>query len=150
MKTDFQRLALVGVGSELYADDAAGVLAARRLKAALGERPQLLVIDAGPAPENFTGVLRRFQPDLVILIDAADMGEPPGAVRWIGWGEVDGMSASTHRLPPSSFASFLKIELGCQVWLLGIQPGNVGLDQPMTPEVATAVARIINEFSHIV
>ena len=40
-----------------------------------------LCLSAGAAPENCTGLLRRFRPDLVLLVDAAEMGEAAGAVR---------------------------------------------------------------------
>jgi hydrogenase 3 maturation protease len=116
----------------------------------LGEHPEVLVIDAGPSPENFTGLLRHFQPNLVILIDAADMGDPPGTVHWIEWDDVDGMSASTHRLPPGTLASFLMTELGCRAALLGIQVGDVGIDQPMTPAVNAAVEQLVIEWTGLV
>lgn len=135
----------MGVGNELNADDGAGVLVARQLRAVWPERGNVLVVEAGPAPENFTGPLRRFGPDLVLIIDAAQMDEPPGSVRWIEWVAVGGVSASTHRLPPTRVASFLMSELGCQVVLLGIQVGDVTFDRPVTMEVRAAVERVVEE-----
>lgn len=99
----------------------------------------LLVIDAGPAPENVSGVLRRFKPDLVLVVDAAQMGDPPGSVRWLPWQETIGLSASTHTLPIHMFGTYLTQELGCEVALLGIQPAQNALDAPLSPEVAAAV-----------
>src|SRR5688572_985737 len=66
------RIAVLGVGQAIRGDDGAGVLLAQRLEA-LGGHSGLLAVDGGPAPENFTGLLRRFQPDLVLLADAALM-----------------------------------------------------------------------------
>ena len=40
-------------------------------------------MEAGPAPENFTGPLRRFRPDLVLLVDAAQMDAEPGTIGWL-------------------------------------------------------------------
>jgi hydrogenase 3 maturation protease len=136
------RLAILGIGNELNADDAAGVLVARRVRAELSECQEILVLEAGPSPENFTGPLRRFRPDLVLLVDAVQMNEPPGAVRWIEWDAVDGLSASTHRLPPTTLAFFLMSELGCQVVLLGIQPATLDFDQPVSVEVLQTVDSI--------
>jgi hydrogenase 3 maturation protease len=140
------RLALLGIGSELYGDDAAGILVVRQLRAALGAQPDILVIETGSVPENFTAPLRRFQPDLVVMIDAAQMGEPPGTVRWIEWADVEGFSASTHHLPPTAMASYLKSELGCQMVLLGIQVGDIGFDRPLTDAVRMAVDEVGEEF----
>jgi hydrogenase 3 maturation protease len=73
------------------------------------------VLEAATAPESFGGPLRRFRPDLVLLVDAVQMDAPPGAVAWIEWERVDGLSASTHTLPPSILATYLMSELQCQV-----------------------------------
>lgn len=118
------RVAILGIGNELNGDDAAGVRVVRELAARLPATPGVLLIDGGIAPENFTGPLRRFRPDLVIEIDAALLDEPPGTTRAIDWREADGLSASTHTLPPSVLASYLVSETGCEVRLIGIQPAR--------------------------
>jgi hydrogenase 3 maturation protease len=137
------RTAVLGIGSELRGDDAAGIFAARLLMERLPHTEHLLVLDAGPVPENFTGPLRRFQPDLVILIDAAHMGALPGEIRWLDPQDTTGFSASTHSLPLHVFASYLAHELGCEVRLLGIQPANTGFDRELSPEVKTGVHQAV-------
>ena len=133
------RVAIVGVGNELKADDGAGVRLVRELAERMPATPGVLLIDAGQAPENFTGPLRRFRPDLVIEVDAADQGAEPGTVAWVDWREADGLSASTHTLPPSVLASFLTADLGCEVALIGIQPAALDLKPALSPAVARAV-----------
>jgi hydrogenase 3 maturation protease len=133
------RVAVVGVGNELNGDDAAGVLVVRRIAEMLRATPGVLLIDAGLAPENFTGPLRRFRPDLVIEVDAADLGKPPGSASWIEPHDTDGLSASTHTLPPSVLAEFLLAELGCRVAVIGIQPVRLELNAPLSPPVERAV-----------
>lgn len=135
-----RRVAVMGVGNELQGDDAAGVLVARALRPVAHER--LLVIDAGLAPENYTGPLRRFNPDLVLLVDAAHLGEPAGSVRWLSWQQVDGLTASTHTTPPSMLSQFLAETLGCEVVLVGIQPQEVRFDAPLSPAVAAAIEAV--------
>jgi hydrogenase 3 maturation protease len=143
------RIAIVGIGQELRGDDAAGVAVARALsrQRALGcpstVSDRFLIIDAGAAPENQTGPLRRFAPDLVLLIDAAQMDEAPGAVRWLDWQDTSGLSASTHTLPPYVLASYLSSEIGCRVALIGIQPADTSIGAPLSPDVQTAVDEII-------
>ena len=141
------RVAIVGIGHELRGDDAAGVSVARSLQLAVGSIHELtlrelplLVIDAGAAPENFTGQLRRFDPDLVLLIDAAQLNEAPGTIRWLDWQETSGLSASTHTLPPHVLAEYLVNELNCEVALIGIQPQGNEFDAPLSPPVQQAVA----------
>ena len=109
----------------------------------------MLVIEAGLAPENFTGVLRRFSPHLVILIDAAQMTDPPGTIRWMAWYAAGGLSASTHSQPPSTLAEFLIAELGCQVALLGIQPASLETGHPVSPQVSAAIRKIVHTFNNV-
>ncbi len=120
---------------------AARVSAAEKAGRASGA-PTLLVLDAGPAPENHTGPLRRFAPELVILVDAARMDEPPGTVRWLPWEETVGLPGSTHTLPASLLARYLTAELGCDVALLGIQPLDTEIGRPMSAPVARAVGEV--------
>lgn len=137
---------MVGIGNELNGDDAAGVLAVRALQKVVENDIhagiEWLLLEAGPAPESFTGVLRQFAPDLVLLVDAADFGAAVGEIAWVDWQQAEGMSASTHTLPVSLFGSFLARELGCRVALLGIQAGRVEFDAPLSPGVQAAVAEI--------
>jgi hydrogenase 3 maturation protease len=136
------RVAVLGVGNQMNGDDGAGPRVVKVLASLLAATPGLLVIDGGTAPENFTGPLRRFRPDLVIEIDAADQGEPPGTLAWIDWRDADGMSASTHTLPPSVLAAYLTAELGCRMVLIGIQPATLEIGKPLSPTVAAAADRL--------
>lgn len=100
----------------------------------------LMLVEGGIAPEAFSGPLRRFGPDWVILIDAAAMDEEPGATAWVDWRLADGLSATTHTMPPTMLAKFLIHELGCQVGLVGVQPACVEMDAALDGNVAKAVA----------
>jgi hydrogenase 3 maturation protease len=141
------RVAVVGMGHELRGDDGAGVAVARALGAAARNDERLLVIDAGPAPENQIGPLLRFVPDVVLFVDAVEMGEAPGTVRWVPWCETDGAGGSTHTLSPQVLAQFLMRELGCEVLLLGIQPASCAVGAQLSPEVAEAVHDLARSLS---
>lgn len=132
------RVALMGIGHELCGDDAVGVRLAGLLRTRQPAADHVLVIEAGPAPENFTSVLRRFQPDLVLLLDSALMGDQPGAVRWLDAQQAEGFSASTHTLPLHILVSYLISELGCSIGIIGIQPEQTFADAPLTPRVQAA------------
>jgi len=92
-----------------------------------------------------TGELRRFAPDVIMLMDAAEMGELPGTVRWIPMEALDGMSASTHSMPLSMLAGYLTLELPCAVALLGIQLRSNGFGDIVSPEVLQAIDEIVKE-----
>lgn len=141
------RLAIVGVGQELRGDDAVGVFLARALKSRTELGGNVKVIDAGSAPENITGLLKRFHPGLVMFFDAAYMDEIPGSVRWLNWELVSSTSTSTHTLPLDILAEYLKLELNCEVFLIGIQPKNIALTSHMTDEMYSAIESIVKELS---
>ncbi len=144
-----QRLSLIGIGNELGGDDAAGVAAIQRLQAVLSDRKVLQLINAGAAPENVTGAVRRFQPGAIVMFDAADFEGQPGEVRLLDWRETTGFSASTHSLPLHVFSAYLSSELDCPVILLGIQPLHLDFDSPLSPPVERAVDEIVATFLEI-
>ena len=101
-----------------------------------------MILEAGLAPENVTGAVRRFAPDLVLLVDAAEMGEAPGTIRWLDWQETTGVTGATHALPPSMVAQYLAAELGCVVALVGIQRQDNTFGAALTPAVRRAVRTV--------
>lgn len=143
------RIAILGVGNLLRSDDAAGILAARGLlqREFAAKADHVLILEAGQAPENRTGEIRKFAPNLVLIMDAADMGEAPGTVRWISETDIDGMSASTHSLPLSMLAHYLRLELKCDVRILGIQVGSNDVGEKINPDVLRAVDEIVDELN---
>ena len=143
------RLAVLGIGHELYGDDAAGVQLAERLCKSAPAGENLLAIQGGPAPENFTGTLRRYGPDLVLMVDAALMGLEAGKTGWLSWQDTTGFSASTHTLPLHLIASYLTAELNCEVALLGIQPAQTRVGAPLSPVVQEAVENIARSITEI-
>src|SRR5579864_1501585 len=89
------RVALLGIGDTLRGVDGVGPRIARALKF-LPFSDNCLFVDAGVSPEAYTGTVREFAPDLVLLVDAVEMGAPPGHVEWFeGW-DSDQVSAWTH------------------------------------------------------
>lgn len=141
-----ERVALVGVGSDLRGDDVAGVLVARRLAswAARAGVTRLLAVAGGAAPENFTGELVRFRPDLVVLVDAAHVEHAePGALAPIPPGAVGGVSFSTHMLPVPIFLDYLHRMTGCRSLVLGIAIAQKEVMARPTPAVVRGVGRLV-------
>jgi hydrogenase 3 maturation protease len=135
------RVAIIGIGNELNGDDGAGVMVARKLPKP-GIQSNWSVFDAGPAPESFTGPLRKFRPDLVLFVDAAEIGEPAGATAWLEWQLTGGLSASTHSLPLTVVAKYLINELACQVAMIGIQPQQLEMGSSLSIAVQKTVSEV--------
>ncbi len=136
------RLSILGVGSELRGDDAVGLEIATRLQSRLASSTCQVIV-AGASPENFTSLVRSFQPALVLLIDAAQMDASPGAIRWLTPQEIASLPATTHALPLNLLSQYLQNELCCQVALIGIQPQQTEFQAPLTPNIHLAAAEVV-------
>lgn len=145
-----KRPAILGAGSCLMADDAAGVMITDSLIERFGTNPgRFAVFSGGNAPECFTGEIKKFKPDLVLIIDAADMGLAPGSVRSIKSDEVAGVSFSTHMLPLKVMLDYLKKEIECETAIIGIQPKSLEFGGEMCEDVKNTVAELIEMLNKI-
>jgi len=131
----------VGIGNAGRGDDRAGLRVARllrRLAAPGGSGPLVLaeVIVAGTAPEAYAGAVAQSNPDTVLLVDAADLGEPPGAVALVEEADLARRPGwEVHRLPLSLLMRYLALRTDARVLLLGIQPQDTNWGAPLSPAV---------------
>jgi hydrogenase 3 maturation protease len=139
----FTRLAVLGVGSVLRADDAAGMEVVRRMEEQNQSLPPAVRFFAGEtAPENFSGSIKRFAPSHLLIVDAADVGLYPGEFADIDPADVGGPSFLSHMLPLKIMVDYLAAETGARVTLLGIQYRTLEFDGPMCAEVEAAVQKV--------
>jgi hydrogenase 3 maturation protease len=123
-----RKVAVLGIGSELRADDAAGLLVAKELKAYIKGRKKknlLKVFFGETAPENLTGQIKKFNPTHLIIIDAVDFRQKSGALRVVDIRLEAGVSFSTHRFPLEILRDYLYRSIRCETILIGIQPGSL-------------------------
>lgn len=141
---DAKRIALLGVGSELRADDVAGLQVAESL---LKFRPKkkigFKVFIGETAPENLTGEIRRFKPTHLILVDSVDVKKKPGSIVLIAPEESAGISFCTHRLPIKIMTDFLTQDLHCEVVIIGIQPKTLEFNQPPSKFLGASVKKVV-------
>jgi hydrogenase 3 maturation protease len=132
-------LVVVGMGSELRADDVAGILVAENLKRTLSAKPRhipVTVLNGGTAPENLTGEIRKISPSHVLFVDAAEMGKKPGAVALFSpEDDLCGISFTTHQLPIKIMADYLRQSFQCIVSIIGIQPKTIEFGKKPTRSV---------------
>lgn len=142
------RLALLGVGNQQGGDDGVGGVVARRLLPQA--QMQFGVFVADHAPENCLGSLRRFQPDWVLMVDAARMGTAPGTIGFVSAEDMDGWSGSTHTLPLSMLMRYATAVTQASVYCLGVEPAQLEWGAPLSAPVAAAAAQICTELSAVV
>ncbi len=129
----------MGIGSELRADDAAGLSVAVRMEKILKDNPNIKAYCGGVNPENLTGEIKKFNPSHIIIIDSADFGEKPGEVKIIQQQDIRGASFSTHQLPLKFLIDYLKESLACEIVLIGIQPKTISFGEMPSEEIALAI-----------
>ncbi len=133
----------MGIGSESRGDDAAGIKVVTQLRKEISS-PDVLFIDGGTVPENYTSKVKKFEPKTVILIDSVHFGEEPGTVSRVDPSEIVQESVSTHRLPLSKLIEYLKIETDAEVILLGIQPENLDIGSGISEKVQKSVDELVS------
>lgn len=157
--TSDTKVAFVGIGSELRGDDAVGVVIVERLSALQSSSSRsdaisnFLFINGGSAPENILGEIKAFQPEVVVFIDAIVIGNdddeksPAGTVRLINTNKekISGISFCTHSLPLTIIADYIRQSISCEIFVIGIEPGDMGFrpDCALTPPVAEAAKEVI-------
>jgi len=118
------RIGVVGIGDELKPEDRPGMAAARHLQGL--HLPHIAVFLSGTVPESFTGPLRKFHPDHILLFDAADMDAAPGTFGIVRPGQIVAGLFSTHVIPLWVLMNYLEKDTGARVTLIGIQPDSSG------------------------
>jgi hydrogenase 3 maturation protease len=141
-----RRVVVLGVGNTMKGDDAAGLIAADLLEKGLARRKadpsRVRVIRAYDVPENFTGQIRSFGPDLVVLVDAALAKRRAGSVFPVDVSKIAFEDLSTHKIPLSAFVRFLDEDIGAKTLILGIQPAAVAFGGPVSPAARKAAERV--------
>jgi len=124
----------VAVGNPLAGDDG---VAARTADVLRRTEADWRIVEAGLSPENVTGVIRRENPNLLVIVDAARMGAPAGAVLRLPTEFADRMLLSTHGLPLPFLIDRLREAAG-RIVLIGIEPKTTRLGDPLSEQASRA------------
>ncbi len=140
---------IVGIGNILKGDDGLGPALVESLKG----KTSAVLIDAGTAPESYTGRIIREKPDTVLFVDAVHLDRPPGAFDILRREEILKSGLTTHDLSPRMLIEYLTAQTQAEIYLLGVQPhkGNIGLGDGMSREVTDALKQLeqlIGETNH--
>jgi len=153
------KIVLCGVGNELRSDDGIGPAIVRLLgerrefpssgKTTIMEYGNVLLINSGENPENFLGIIEKFQPASVIFLDATNLNSPPGTVALVSPEEIDSSTISTHRFPLSFSVDYLQKVTGAKILVLGIQPLSCQLGEGLSPLLLKACQEIASNLQEI-
>ena len=124
------------MGNDISGDDAFGPMLARKLEPVLGK----FAIDAGLAPENWTGPITKLAPQKILIADAVAFGGNAGEMRIIDPENLANGLPATHGPGLGAFIEIILTRLpNCEIKILAVQPAQTGIMKPMSEEVARAV-----------
>lgn len=115
-------LVILCIGNKYGGDDGIGPYIAKNL---LNKKNDTFyVIDSGTTPENYTSMIKKLNPKILIIIDAVEMGLKPGDIRIIDKEKIGVMHISTHNIPISLLISYLENYVK-KIIFIGIQSGKM-------------------------
>ncbi len=140
------KVVVLGVGNPDKGDDGAGIAAAeslrKRLSPARKRRVHVLIGEA--APENLTGKIRTYAPDLVVILDAAVGGFPPGTLFRVDPGKIADDGVTTHRISLRWLVRYIEESIGCPVIVLGIEPESVDFKEDISAAVKKGISSAVD------
>ena len=145
-----KRIAVLAIGSEFRADDAAGILVGESIVKRNKSR-KLKVFQGATAPENLTGEIRKFNPSHIIIVDTADIKESPGTVMLLKPEELSkDITFSTHKMPAEVLIEYFIKSMAAAVTFIGIQPSTIKFGakpslhvKAAAKEVASAIIAVV-------
>lgn len=139
---DSGKLLFIGIGNVLRKDDGAGVKVINMLK----RRGIKNVLNCGPSPENYIGVIKKIAPTHIVLFDAVEMGEEPGRFEIVEEQRLFEQVLSTHKIPMRLLFQILRNELpNLKILFIGIQPKDIGFGRGISRPVAKGINSLVNE-----
>lgn len=147
-----QRVAILGVGSDLRADDIAGILASQHIEKIAAKKtppPELRVFIGATAPENLTGEIKKFNPTHLIIIDSADLNDKPGQIAVLDPKHVGNPSFCSHSLPLEVMTNYLLQSCNFEAIIIGIQPKSLVVGKSPSKEVLAACKLLAKTLSKI-
>ncbi len=133
-----EKSVLLCLGNRDRGDDGVGP----RLASEIKDKVNFKVIDAGVAPENYTGVIKRLDPDTIVIVDAVYFDGKPGDIRLFSGDDLRVGKISTHDMSPKLLIQYLKSSTDAKIYVLGIRPGSNKFGQDLSPEVRAALDKL--------
>jgi len=134
------RIVFVGLGNELRADDAAGLILVERIKSQKEFRNSHFIV-AGRNPENHLQTILNYNPDIIVFIDAAEWNGSSGDIKIFNDEEIDQTEFSTHTFSIRMIKDYLLNQQQMNFLFIGIQPLRTNYNQGLSEPVQIAIEK---------
>lgn len=129
----------MGIGNEYRNDDGIGIYIVKKF-----QDPDWLVLNCAMAPENFSSVIKKHNPEYLVLIDAAQMDLPPGSIRRIPVDQIQQVGMGTHSLPLYFLVEYLRPAVKKDIFLIGIQKKVIDDGTDISPELVEGANKLMH------
>jgi hydrogenase 3 maturation protease len=134
-RTQDKKVLILGIGNRLRGDDAVGSILAERL----AKKLDIPIIDASDVPENYLGLIEASGADLVLVLDAADLGASPGDLSLIEMSQLKEVGISTHTANLALLFKVIPQSHRPDAVLVAIQPEQTEAGQGLSRSVDIAM-----------
>lgn len=136
----------MGIGNPEKGNDAFGPVCADLIRTRMGTNlsTEILIINAGTVPENYTGQIRNFNASHVLIIDAVFADKKPGVLFEVNPDLIDDNEISTHRMPLNMLYLFLQKSMKTKIMIIGRQSENMVLDVSLSKKLIKSADILTN------
>jgi hydrogenase maturation protease len=148
-----KKVLVMGVGNTLLQDDGIGVHVTETLKASQHSPSGIEILDGGTIGLSLLPEIE--DADAVIVVDASEIGEAPGAMRIFRNQEIDqqlsGKKKTVHEVALADLFSAAAIRGRCpsERALIAIQPASTDWGLEPTADVQAAIPRACEAISNL-
>ncbi len=141
-----KRTLILGIGNTMRGDDGVGPALIERLQG----KVSATLIDGGEVPENYLGPIEAAKPEVVLIVDAADLKAQPGDAALIELEQLAQTGISTHNASLGLFASVVKQLTGADILALAVQPKHNSFGTGISEEVGRTLEWLAVELEEII
>ena len=130
-----KKILFVGIGNVLKSDDGVGVYISSNIK----KKDDISSLTVETSIENYIGKINSLKPDLLVLIDCADLRSSAGTYKLLDVNQIQDITFNTHNISLRRLSELF----GMPVFILGIQPEKVEFGENISYLVKNIADRII-------
>jgi hydrogenase maturation protease len=143
---------VLGIGNVLNTDEGVGVHAVRKLKQAFGEVKGVEIQDGGTLGLSLLPLIE--EATHLLLLDAVDVGQPPGALVELEKKEIPyrgAMKLSQHQVTFQEVLglALIRNKLPEYLHLIGIQPASLAIGVDLSPEVQAVLPEMLKRATRV-
>jgi hydrogenase maturation protease len=141
MSQEDKQILFVGIGNLLKMDDGVGVYISNRIK----NKGKVSTLTVEVSIENYVGKINSLNPDILVLIDCADLKSTAGTFRLLSLRQIQDLTFNTHSISLKRLSEFFRMP----VYVLAIQPEIIDFGENLSYLIKNVADRIINQINRL-